>query len=76
LAKNPSDPNAPRPLRAILNMSLKLFTLNKETNNCSGVSFDTLKKEDFKNNLLMVADYLIDEKTGLLSIINAMKPRT
>ncbi|MEI6804917.1 MAG: hypothetical protein WCK49_00230 [Myxococcaceae bacterium] len=76
LTKNSKDPKAPRPLRALLNMSLKLFTMNKETNNCLGRSFDDLKKEDLKANLLMIADYLVSEKSGLLSIINAMKPRT
>ena len=75
LTKTPGNPDAPRPLRALLNMSLQLFTMNKEANECAGKSFDGLKKEDLKATLLMVAEYLVDEKIGVLGIINMMKPR-
>lgn len=74
LLKAGDKPDEPRPLRSFLNTLFRLYTM-EESNQCTGISFDDLKKENVKNAFLMTSSFLSDEQHGVIGFLSKMKPR-
>lgn len=74
LIKVPDNSEDSRPLRTFLNVLFKLYSMEK-SNQCSGSSFDDLKKEHFQNMLFKTAHFLADDTHGVVGFLRQIKPR-
>ncbi len=74
LFKTPEVGNAQRPLRKFANLMSKMYTMSID-NSCAGVAFDSLNKDDYRRVLLGIADFIQNDKTGVLAILQQAKPR-
>jgi hypothetical protein len=74
LLKTSNNSTEPRPLRSFLNTLFKLYTM-EDSNQCAGISFDDLKKENIQNAFFTVSNFLSDEQHGVVGFLNKMQPR-
>lgn len=74
LLKSSENQTEPRPLRSFINTLFRLYTMD-ESNQCSGISLDDLKKENIQNAFLMASSFLSDEQHGVVGFLSKMKPR-
>ncbi len=54
LLKAPENPEQPRPLRTLLNTTMRLYTM-ADTNECKGLSYDSIQQEDLQETLFRLA---------------------
>lgn len=64
----------PRPLRSFINVVFKLYSM-ESSNQCSGTSFDDLKKETVQRAFLTVSNFMADDQHGVIGFLKQMKPR-
>ncbi|MEI6804919.1 MAG: hypothetical protein WCK49_00240 [Myxococcaceae bacterium] len=74
LFKASDTANEPRPLRSLVNVLFKLYTM-EDSNQCSGTSFDDLTKQSIQDALTTTANFLSDEQHGVVGVLKKMKPR-
>ncbi|MES2504740.1 MAG: hypothetical protein V4534_07675 [Myxococcota bacterium] len=74
LLKAPANSAHPRPLRTLLNMLFKVYTMT-ELDGCVGKSFDTFGSEDIKKTLELMSAFIKNEDTGLMGFLKNLKPR-
>ena len=74
LLKAGDTSNTTRPLRSFLNTLFRLYTMD-ESNQCAGMSFDDLKKENIQNAFLTLSNFLIDEQHGVMGVLKQIRPR-
>ncbi len=74
LFKTPEPGQVQRPLRKFANLVSKMHTMTAD-NSCSGVAFDSLTKDDYRRVLLGIADFIQNDKSGVIAILQQAKPR-
>ncbi|MBL4817724.1 MAG: hypothetical protein JKY15_00645 [Deltaproteobacteria bacterium] len=74
LFKQPEQADSQRPLRKLVNMAVKMYTMSS-SNQCHGHKFDELNAEDLKQVIEKLAHFIESDETGLVAILKKARPR-